>query len=188
MGEVRIIGGQWRGRKLTVLNQPGLRPTPDRIRETLFNWLNDEIVGSRCLDLFAGSGALGMEAASRGANSVLLVDQVPEIVSILDKQLVKFSSQNVKVICADARRFLCKSPTFPFDIIFLDPPFKENLLTLTCQLLEQYQWLNSSAYIYVEMERYSDPPKIPPTWQVVRQQTAGQIAYFLYSYQSDSSP
>jgi 16S rRNA (guanine966-N2)-methyltransferase len=179
LGKIRIIGGQWRGRKLTVLNQPGLRPTPDRMRETLFNWLNNRIVGSHCLDLFAGSGALGIEAASRGAESVLLVERVPEIVKALNHQLAKFPPHNITVIGTDALPFLCQSPRHPYDIVFLDPPFDDDLLIPACQLLERYQWLNRFAYIYLETERHSDHPHIPPNWQIIRQQTAGQVASFL---------
>jgi 16S rRNA (guanine966-N2)-methyltransferase len=179
LGEIRIIGGQWRGRKLTVLDHPGLRPTPDRLRETLFNWLNDSVIGSRCLDLFAGSGALGIEAASRGAETVLLVERESKIVQTLDRQLAKLLPHHIEVICADALPFLCKTPPAPFDIVFLDPPFDDNLLTPACQLLEQYQWLKPTAHLYLETERHCGKPQIPPAWQIIRQQTAGQVASFL---------
>ena len=152
-GKVRIIGGEWRGRKLRVLDKPGLRPTQDRMRETLFNWLAMHLPGSRCLDLFAGSGALGIEAASRGAN-------------------------NLEVIHADVIRFL-KNSSSAFDIVFLDPPFRHDLVSPCCTLLEQCGWIAPQTYIYLEEEVRLGQPTLPTTWQVIRRQTAGQVAGFL---------
>lgn len=178
LGKVRIIGGQWRGRKLIVPNKAGLRPTPDRIRETLFNWLREYLPGSHCLDLFAGSGAIGIEAASHGAKKVVLVEQDLEIVNILQHQITTLSAENIAVIHADARDFLQKN-ALHFDIVFLDPPFGKNLLVPCCEQLEHGGWLNNPAYIYLEAERVLGKPNIPPTWEIIRQQSAGQIEYFL---------
>lgn len=178
LGKVRIIGGQWRGRKLSVPDKVGLRPTPDRVRETLFNWLMGYLPDSHCLDLFAGSGALGIEAASRGAKQVILVEKDPEIFRNLQRQIVTLSADNVTVIRADAQQFLQNTST-PFDIVFLDPPFGKNLLVPCCEWLERNGWLNKQAHIYLEVERTLGKPNLPTSWQIVRQQTAGQVAYFL---------
>jgi len=177
-GKVRIIGGQWRGRKLTVLDHPGLRPTPDRLRETLFNWLTYDLPDRCCLDLFAGTGALGIEAASRGAKEVWLVEHQPTLVGALRAQVTQLSAHQVKVIQADAGQFL-KGTAAIFDIVFLDPPFEQNLLAPSCFLLEQYHWLNSPAYIYLEAELQLGQPTLPSTWQIIRQSKAGQVVGWL---------
>lgn len=178
-GQVRIIGGQWRGRKLPVSDTPGLRPTPDRVRETVFNWLAPCLPASRCLDLFAGSGALGIEAASRGAQSVLLVEKNAKTVACLNQQIKLFSAQHfIEVICAEALRFL-KSTNTVFDVVFLDPPFGQDLLTPCCHLLEQGNWLNSPAYIYLEAEQALETPLVPDSWQIIRQKRAGDVRFFL---------
>ncbi|RKZ90521.1 MAG: 16S rRNA (guanine(966)-N(2))-methyltransferase RsmD [Candidatus Parabeggiatoa sp. nov. 1] len=177
-GKIRIIAGQWRGRKLQVPNKPGLRPTPDRVRETLFNWLAMQLPGSRCLDLFAGSGALGIEAASRGAKQVLLVEKEHDIVQGLKQQVATLAPDNIEIICADAMQFLQKTPS-AFDIVFLDPPYERDLLSPCCTLLEQRGWLNPHALIYLEAERSLGIPSLPASWQVIRRQMAGQVAVFL---------
>jgi len=180
-GKIRIIGGQWRGRKLQVPDKQGLRPTPNRIRETLFNWLASELPGSSCLDLFAGSGALGIEAASRGAQHVVLVEQERAIVQSLKHQTQTFpNANNLEIVCADALKFLQQTPAKPFDIVFLDPPFAHNFQELCCNLLEQHGWLKPHAYIYIEAEHQLKTLKLPnASWQIVRQQTAGQVKFFL---------
>lgn len=177
-GKIRIIAGQWRGRKLQVPDKPGLRPTPNRVRETLFNWLAMHLPGSRCLDLFAGSGALGIEAASRGAKQVLLVEKERDIQQTLRQQLTTLAADNLEIISADALKFL-KGTAESFDIVFLDPPFGRDLLRPCCTLLEQRNWLSPQAYIYIETERSLGEPNLPDSWQVTRRQTAGQIAVFL---------
>lgn len=178
-GKIRIIAGQWRGRKLLVPDKPGLRPTSDRVRETLFNWLTLHLPESRCLDLFAGSGALGMEAASRGAQEVVLVEKDREIVQTLHQQILAFGANQVTVIHTDALVFLKRPPT-PFEIVFLDPPFGYHLLPPCCTLLEKQGWLSPYAHVYLEMERHlGEPTFLPSTWQVVRHLTAGQVASFL---------
>ena len=176
-GKIRIIAGQWRGRKLQVPNKPGLRPTPDRVRETLFNWLAMHLPGSRCLDLFAGSGALGLEAASRGAKQVLLVEKERGIVQGLKQQVATFAPDNVDILCADAMQFL-QHPPEAFDIVFLDPPYESDLLSPCCRLLEQHGWLNPHALVYLEAERSLGIPSLPVSWQVIRHQMAGQVAFF----------
>ena len=121
-GRLRIVGGEWRGRRLPVLDQPGLRPTPDRVRETLFNWLAPLITGARCLDLFAGSGALGFEAASRGAGRVVMIEKSANVVRVLRENRLLLDARQVEVIHADAGPWLAGQAE-PFDLVFLDPPF-----------------------------------------------------------------
>jgi 16S rRNA (guanine966-N2)-methyltransferase len=179
-GQIRIIGGQWRGRKLAVPNIVGLRPTPDRIRETVFNWLTNYLPNSHCLDLFAGTGALGIEAASRGAKNVLLVEKNPKLYQQLVQQCTLLATEQIEVICANALQFLNGIP-HSFDIVFLDPPFGQNLLQPCCALLEQKHWLNTPATIYLEAEHTLTQPILPATWQIIRQQQAGQVNFFLIS-------
>jgi len=176
-GKVRIIAGQWRGRKLKVPDKPGLRPTQDRMRETLFNWLAPHLPGSDCLDLFAGSGALGVEAASRGAQHVCLVEMNHIVVQELKQQLG--FAPNIKLINADVKRFLKSNPT-PVDIVFLDPPFGYNLVAPTCALLEQYGWLKPNSYIFFEEATILDTPPFPTSWELIRRQTIGQATGFLF--------
>lgn len=178
-GKVRIIGGEWRGRKLAVPEKQGLRPTPDRVRETLFNWLQWQVPASRCLDLFAGTGALGVEAASRGAKQVVLVEKDRNIADGLRQQLAPFASEKVKVIQADALQYLQKSPIEPFNIVFLDPPFQQNLLAPCCELLESTGWLAPNALIYLEAEIELQALILPKSWTVIKQQRAGQVASYL---------
>lgn len=137
--QVRIIGGSLRGRKLSFADLPGLRPTGDRVRETLFNWLQPLIEGARCLDLFAGSGALGIEAVSRGAAEVVLVDNAPAVIRQLEKNRSAFNLDRLTVVRADALQFLDRAPS-PFDLVFLDPPFHGDLLQPLCQRLAK-GWL-----------------------------------------------
>lgn len=179
--QVRIIGGQWRGRKLNFPDIPGLRPTPDRVRETLFNWLAPVIAGSRCLDLFAGSGALGFEAASRGAADVVLVEREPRIVKSLREQAQRLGAGNVRIVQADARQYL-SGAAHPYDVVFLDPPFGQGLLASFLESLGQ-GWLASDAWIYLEAERGFSGEQLsellPEGFGLVRSKLAGQVGYHL---------
>ncbi|MEX0950842.1 MAG: 16S rRNA (guanine(966)-N(2))-methyltransferase RsmD, partial [Gammaproteobacteria bacterium] len=148
-GRIRIIGGQWRHRQLPVPDRPGLRPTPDRLRETLFNWLQDCIQGARCLDLFAGSGALGFEAASRGAAGVVLVERDPALARALDEQVSVLQAAQMQVHCSEALHWL-HQPQDPFDIIFLDPPFGTDLLSQSLELIAANAMLRAGGRVYVE--------------------------------------
>lgn len=177
-GTIRIIAGTWRGRKLAVADKPDLRPTADRLRETLFNWLAFDVPNSRCLDLFAGTGALGLEAASRGAQQVVLVEQDRALTRSLQTTLNQWQAATVTVVCADALHYLQKTAT-PFDLVFLDPPFKSNILSTVCVLLEENGWLSEYAYIYLEMAKNSDEPSLPATWKVRKRQQAGQVCCLL---------
>lgn len=177
--QIRIIGGQWRGRKLTFFDSEGLRPTTDRVRETLFNWLQPHIMGSRCLDLFSGSGALGLEALSREASEVWLVEQNPAIAQHLKQQLSLLNDHKGRVQCGDATALLKQSPDSPFEIVFVDPPFRKGLLEECCQLLEANQWLEDEALIYLESEQEIGIPQLPDNWEIIRSKKAGQVGYHL---------
>lgn len=177
--QIRIIGGQWRGRKLNFPAIADLRPTPDRVRETLFNWLQTSVVDSRCLDLFAGSGALGLEALSRGAASVVLVESDQLAVNALHEHFSRLSVNNGHIIHSDALAFLRRNVEQPFDIVFLDPPFKHDLLQPCIALLEQQNWLADPAWIYIEADKSLTELPIPPNWQIHRSKIAGQVGYHL---------
>ncbi|ANS40708.1 MULTISPECIES: 16S rRNA (guanine(966)-N(2))-methyltransferase [Serratia] len=177
-GQIRIIGGQWRGRKLPVPNSPGLRPTTDRVRETLFNWLAPVIQGARCLDCFAGSGALGLEALSRYAGSATLLEFERPVAQQLEKNLALLQGKGT-VVNTNTLNWLAGNGQ-PFDVVFLDPPFRKGLLAETVTLLEQQGWLADEAWIYVEAEAESAAADVPANWQLHREKVAGQVAYRLY--------
>lgn len=177
-GQVRIIGGQWRGRKLKIPQVPDLRPTPDRVRETLFNWLAPIIHGARCLDAFAGSGALGFEALSRGAAHVVMVDASATAVQLLQEELQLFKADNAEIYRADLPHQL-QRPHQPFDIVFLDPPYQANILLPCCFYLEEQGFLAASATIYLESDELLNPADLPPNWTLLKSKRAGQVAYHL---------
>ncbi len=174
---VRIIGGRHRGRKLPFAEIPGLRPTGDRIRETLFNWLQPVIEGARCLDLFSGSGALGMEAASRGAGRVVMVEQAGSVVRQLERNRELLDLDQIEIVRADALQFL-EQPASPFDIVFLDPPFDNDLLAPLCQRLT-LGWLADDARIYLEEDISRPFPALPEDWRWLKQKTAGRVRFGL---------
>ncbi len=176
--QVRIIGGEHRGRKLSFPDIPGLRPTGDRIRETLFNWLQPILPGASCLDLFAGSGALGLEAASRGAGRVVMLDLSPLAVEQLRKNISLLGLEQTQVEQADALVWLGQQSQ-QFDIVFLDPPFADDLLQDACKILEEGAWLGPNAHIYIEMDAASERPRLPSTWEIQREKRAGQVDYLL---------
>lgn len=175
--QLRIIAGRWRGRKLAFAPVPGLRPTPDRVRETLFNWLSPVIAGTRCLDLYAGSGALGLEAASRGAAEVVLVDSSASVAGTLRQELQRLDAGQVRVLQAEASVYL-RGSAQPYDIVFLDPPFREGQLDGIIRQLEDGGWLAADAWVYLETERLQTLD-LPVNWTVHRSKTAGQVAYYL---------
>ncbi|MFO7593471.1 MAG: 16S rRNA (guanine(966)-N(2))-methyltransferase RsmD [Pseudomonadota bacterium] len=175
---LRIIGGQWRGRKLRFADGEGLRPTTDRIRETLFNWLQPVIEGARCLDLFAGSGALGLEALSRGARETVFVETNPRAISSLKENLSLLEANNARVVRSDALAFL-DGDAQSFDVIFLDPPFRRDLLQPVLQKLAQSGQPAPGAYIYLELESEQGVPALPQGWELLRSKQAGQVAYHL---------
>lgn len=175
---LRIIGGQWRGRKLRFADGEGLRPTTDRVRETLFNWLQPVIHGARCLDLFAGSGALGLEALSRGASEVQFIERNTKAVRALQENLTLLQAENGHVHQSDALAYL-SGTNRAFDIVFLDPPFRQDLLDPALSLLSQGNWLAPGARIYLELEAELGTPELPAGWELLRSKTAGQVAYHL---------
>lgn len=181
-GQIRIIGGQWRGRKLPVPESPGLRPTTDRVRETLFNWLAPYMVDARCLDCFAGSGALGLEALSRYAASATLLELERHVAQQLQKNLATLKASNAQVVNANTIAFLT-GPGTPHDVVFIDPPFRKGLLDETLRLLENNGWLADDALIYVESEVENGLPPVPASWELHREKVAGQVAYRLYHRQ-----
>ncbi|MEL7309991.1 MAG: 16S rRNA (guanine(966)-N(2))-methyltransferase RsmD [Pseudomonadota bacterium] len=179
-GKVRIIGGQWRRRWLPVADVDGLRPTTDRVRETLFNWLGAKCHGARVLDLFAGSGALGFEAMSRGARSLTLIDQDRQVTRTLAEVVSLLEAQRVEVITADARRWLQAQPAKPFDIVFIDPPFRDADAAHLCTLLLEFGWLTPAAVLYVEQPA-DRPSELPQPLTVIKEKTAGQVRYGLHT-------
>lgn len=182
-GQVRLISGQWRGRKLSVPDLPGLRPTPDRVRETVFNWLAPYCHGARVLDLFSGSGALGFEAASRAAAEVILVDQNPEVVRQLKQQAQQFGAGNMRFFDQGAAAYLQQN-RMCFDLIFLDPPYQHPQLREL--LLKSDQWSNwhhQDTLIYTEWPIHEAEPVAPEGFSWWRQKQAASVAYGLWKKQ-----
>ena len=176
---VRIIGGHWRGRRVSFPDIPGLRPTPDRVRETLFNWLQPAVAGARCLDLFAGSGALGLEALSRGAKQLVFVEQAVAASRALQEQLIRFGGgSRAQVVEMGAARYL-RSPAEPFDIVFLDPPFGQGALAEYVPLLGEGLWLKPGALVYLENEKSEGTPALPAHWELLKSKSAGEVGYHL---------
>jgi 16S rRNA (guanine966-N2)-methyltransferase len=176
---VRIIGGIWRGRRVHFPDLPDLRPTPDRVRETLFNWLQHSLQGTRCLDLFAGSGALGLEALSRGAAEVVFVEQFPAAARTLQEQLVRLGGEGkARVMEMGAARFL-RTPAKPFDILFLDPPFGKDALAEYIPMLDAGDWLKVGGLVYLENERIAGVPTLPAHWELLKSKLAGEVGYHL---------
>ena len=182
---VRIIGGELRGRRLAFPDVDGLRPTGDRIRETLFNWLQPVIAGARCLDLFAGSGALGFEAASRGAGRVVMLDADARVIAALKANVSALGLDNVEVQRGAAPAWL-EGAAQPFDVVFLDPPFGQGLLAPCCALLESRGWLAPQARVYLEISARDDWPLLPKSWELLREQRAGRVRYGLARRRGDT--
>ncbi|MBV8741933.1 MAG: 16S rRNA (guanine(966)-N(2))-methyltransferase RsmD [Sinobacteraceae bacterium] len=175
---LRIIGGRWRGRRLRFPALADIRPTPDRVRETLFNWLGQRVQGARCLDLFAGSGALGLEALSRGAEQVTFIERESRAAQQLRAHLSAWQASGAEVITLDAVHYLSGAAR-SFDIVFLDPPFASSLIASTAELLEARDWLSPDALIYVETDARAELPQLPVTWQVRKAKQAGAVGYHL---------
>jgi len=180
-GNIRIISGKYRGRKLPVLMADGLRPTTDRVKETVFNWLMPYMHGALCLDCFAGAGSLGFEALSRGAKQVTLIELNKSAAKQLQKNKALLKADHAQIISGDVLKHLQNKPEQPFDIIFIDPPFRKNLVTDTAQLLSQ-GWLHQQTLIYLEMELETQQ-QLPSEWRLLKEKVAGQVAYRLYQAQ-----
>jgi 16S rRNA (guanine966-N2)-methyltransferase len=178
---LRIIGGTWRGRKLRFPASAEIRPTPDRVRETLFNWLGARTCGARCLDLFAGSGALGLEALSRGAAHVTFVEHDETAARALRARLSEWQARDARVERQDALGFLAGAAQ-PFDIAFLDPPFGSELLTQAALRLAQGEWLRPGALIYVECAARAGAPPVPGSFGALKAKQAGEVGYYLFAY------
>lgn len=178
--QVRIIGGKWRGRKISFPESELLRPTPDRVKETLFNWLAPALVGARCLDVFAGSGGLGFEALSRNADFLTLLEQNPLSIDSLQKNAVQLDvpRASFEIIHTESLAWLHGKGT-PYDIVFVDPPYQSNLLMNCFVLLEQQGWLRPNALIYFESNQPFELEHLPQSWEILRQKKAGQVYYYL---------
>ena len=177
---VRIIGGRWKGRRIPVPDVPGLRPSSDRIRETLFNWLQSRIEGAACLDLFAGSGVLGLEALSRGASRVLAVDSLGCCIDGLTEVRTLLGAESLQLQHDRAERMLSKPPDSRFDIVFVDPPFDLAIHERVFELLEQNAWLSADALIYVESAARTKL-NYPIGWSLLKHNRAGNVNYDLLS-------
>ena len=183
--QVRIIGGQWRSRLVAFPPRPGLRPTPDRVRETLFNWLRDDLPGARCLDLFAGSGILGFEALSRGAAKLVQIEQDPQTSHHLRESAKSLGCESAtQCLTTPAANWIAAHHDSPdqFDIIFLDPPFSspdDSLLLQTCSLLAASQIPAPHAKIYIESPTPIPQDALPDPWQIIKSKKASQVHYTL---------
>ncbi len=181
--QLRIIGGQWRGRKLPIIDAEGLRPTSDRIRETLFNWLAPNLNGSTCVDLFAGSGALGLECLSRGALSATLIENNTVVAKQLEQNCKLIDAPNADIVQGDAQDWLLNQTLTKrsIDIVFIDPPFAYDLWDNTIERLTQSELLAKDALVYIESPR-GKVYKIPPEWESLKKKTAGDVDYTLFKY------
>ena len=178
LGRIRVIGGQWRGRKLTVKLSPRLRPTPNRLRETLFNWLQPCTQDADCLDLFAGTGSLGFEAVSRGAATATLIENNTGVFEQLKIQCRKFNTRNVSLIRMDALAWL-RQNKIQFDLVFLDPPFNQDLVAKSCASLIENRALKPGSLVYVESEPELE---MPERWTIRKQSRAGHVQCGLIEY------
>jgi 16S rRNA (guanine966-N2)-methyltransferase len=180
--QVRIIAGEWRGRKLPVVSADGLRPTMDRVRETVFNWLMTDIQGAAVADLFAGTGAMGIEALSRGAKSALFVESNQQAFKQLENNLSRLGGADIRatVTRGDTLKMLAVQSAQRFDVVFLDPPFDAGVLAEVCQLLKNNHWLSPSALVYLEWRATDEKPDTPEGWSELRSGSAGDSAYALY--------
>lgn len=183
---MRIIGGRWRGRQLTFPELDGLRPTGDRIRETLFNWLAGIVPDSRCLDLFAGSGALGFEALSRGAQHATLIEKNPKAAAQLISNATLLQAPQAEIVQTSALSFLGQTAKQTYDLIFIDPPFAESLWQPVIDALDSHQWLNDHAYIYIETP-LDLAVSAPANWVEYRHKKSGQVSYRLYRKETKHS-
>jgi len=178
-GRLRIVAGIWRSRLLEIADVPGLRPTAERIRETVFNWLTPHLAGARCLDLFAGTGALGIEALSRGAAEALFIETSPLAVSTLQKNIATLEATKATVRQVDAVKFLQHPGVDQFDIVFLDPPFAADLHGDLCKLLDESSVLATDALVYVEEDRAKPEVVLPRNWKTLKTKSAGNVRYSL---------
>ena len=186
-GRLRIVAGKWRSRLLPVADVDGLRPTSERVRETLFNWLAPVIDGARCLDLFAGTGALGFEALSRGAGSVDFVETAATAAAQLRENIDLLDAAGAELHQLDAFEFIRqRDAEQPYDVVFLDPPFADDLLEETCRLLAGSGLLAGGTQIYLEQARAQAEPRLPGNWTIKKNKTAGNVRYMLAEVEEDN--
>ncbi len=178
-GSLRIIGGEWRGQRIDFPPDSGIRPTSDRVRETLFNWLQFALPGAHCLDLYAGSGALGFEALSRGAASAILVEREPAIVERLERTRAALGAERAEIRRDEAGRFLDDYPGPPFGIVFLDPPFTSPRLSEDCARLAERGLVRAGGLVYLEAAADTETPSLPTGWRWRKRKKAGQVCYYL---------
>ena len=178
-GRLRIVAGIWGSRVLEIADAPGLRPTSERIRETLFNWLAPRIAGARCLDLFAGTGALGLEALSRGAADCVFVEKSAKAARTLRANIATLQAESAVVLETSATKFLQQGSAARFEIVFLDPPFAADMLPDLCRLLEDSSILADNARIYIEEDRSQPELQLPEPWQVLKTKNSGNVRYSL---------
>lgn len=184
-GSVRIVAGQWRRRPIRVADAVDLRPTPDRVREMLFNWLSSEIYGLRVLDLYAGSGVLGLEALSRGADYATLVEKNPRLSQAISENLEVFEAgTRAQVITDEVERFLA-GPPVPVDGVFMDPPYRAVEHTKLCTLLKKNGWLKPAAWLYLEQQGDAPLPDLAPGFSLQKNKTTGQVRSMLVRFRGD---
>jgi 16S rRNA (guanine966-N2)-methyltransferase len=177
---VRIIAGRWRGRRIHFPELEAVRPTPDRVRETVFNWLQAEIAGACCLDLFAGTGILSFEALSRGAELVICVERDKSAIAAIRHNAGILGAGGLETVHADAIEYLTHSQLRPVDIVFIDPPYGSQILGQVCQILDERAWLAPQALVYMERCAKGPVVTVPGNWQCLRSKRAGQVDYRLY--------
>jgi len=178
-GRLRIVAGIWRSRVLEIADVEGLRPTSERIRETLFNWLTPGMAGARCLDLFAGTGALGLEALSRGATSAVFVENSKIAIATLRRNIASLDASGAVIHAGAAADYIDAAAAERFDIVFLDPPFADDNLAELCRLIDESELLAANANVYLEQDRARPEPDLPDGWTVLKSKVAGNVRYML---------
>ncbi|WP_163935414.1 16S rRNA (guanine(966)-N(2))-methyltransferase RsmD [Paraferrimonas sp. SM1919] len=183
-GQIRIISGQWRGRKLPIHDLEGLRPTTDRVKETVFNWLAPYMLNAKVLDAFSGSGSLGFEALSRYASHATFFELQRQAAQQLKSNLALLNCSNAEVVQTDTLKQLLTPPEQAFDLIFIDPPFNKGLVEPCLKYIAQNKWLTSDGIIYLEIEKQLQLPQLPVNWQIIKDKTAGQVRFLIIANQA----
>lgn len=178
-GRLRIVAGIWRSRVLEIADVEGLRPTSERIRETLFNWLTPRMAGARCLDLFAGTGALGLEALSRGAAAAVFVENSKVAIATLRRNVASLDASGAVIHAGSATEYIAAAGAESFDIVFLDPPFADDNLAELCRLIDESELVTTNANVYLEQDRARPEPDLPDGWTVLKSKVAGNVRYTL---------
>ena len=178
-GRLRIVAGIWRSRVLEIADVEGLRPTSERIRETLFNWLTPRMAGARCLDLFAGTGALGLEALSRGAAAAVFVENSKVAIATLRRNLASLDASGAVIHAGSATEYIDAAGAESFDIVFLDPPFADDNLAELCRLIDESELVTTNANVYLEQDRARPESDLPDGWTVLKSKVAGNVRYTL---------